>query len=74
MIHDALIAPFTEFEFMRRALAAVLALSLVLVSVIVSWAVQIVPVAPTYVWVASTSYWLVTVPVAWALPSPKSQS
>src|SRR4051812_3536020 len=28
MIHDALIAPFTEFEFMRRALAAVLALSL----------------------------------------------
>src|ERR1700704_611183 len=28
MIHDALIAPFTDFEFMRRALAAVLALSL----------------------------------------------
>src|SRR5260370_13899152 len=28
MIYDALIAPFTEFEFMRRALAAVLALSL----------------------------------------------
>ena len=28
MIHDALIAPFTEFEFMRRALAAVIALSL----------------------------------------------
>src|ERR1700712_2267430 len=28
MIHDALIAPFTEFEFMRRALAAVVALSL----------------------------------------------
>src|SRR3954470_16949872 len=28
MVHDALIAPFTEFEFMRRALAAVLALSL----------------------------------------------
>src|SRR3954453_16654124 len=27
-IYDALIAPFTEFEFMRRALAAVLALSL----------------------------------------------
>src|SRR6201992_1885430 len=26
MIYDALIAPFTEFEFMRRALAAVLAL------------------------------------------------
>ena len=26
--HDALIAPFTEFEFMRRALAAVIALSL----------------------------------------------
>ena len=25
MIYDALIAPFTEFEFMRRALAAVLA-------------------------------------------------
>ena len=23
MIYDALIAPFTEFEFMRRALAAV---------------------------------------------------
>src|ERR1700746_1822732 len=28
MIHDALIAPFTEFEFMRRALATVIALSL----------------------------------------------
>src|SRR6267154_1236436 len=28
MITDALIAPFTEFEFMRRALAAVIALSL----------------------------------------------
>ena len=28
MIVDALIAPFTEFEFMRRALAAVIALSL----------------------------------------------
>jgi zinc/manganese transport system permease protein len=28
MIYDALIAPFTEFEFMRRALAAVIALSL----------------------------------------------
>src|SRR3977135_2038898 len=28
MIYDALIAPFTEFEFMRRALVAVLALSL----------------------------------------------
>src|ERR1700756_1022811 len=28
MITDALIAPFTEFEFMRRALAAVVALSL----------------------------------------------
>ena len=28
MIHDALVAPFTEFEFMRRALAAVIALSL----------------------------------------------
>jgi len=28
IIYDALIAPFTEFEFMRRALAAVLALSL----------------------------------------------
>jgi zinc/manganese transport system permease protein len=27
-IHDALIAPFTEFEFMRRALAAIVALSL----------------------------------------------
>lgn len=27
-IHDALIAPFTDFEFMRRALAAVMALSL----------------------------------------------
>ena len=27
-IHDALIAPFTDFEFMRRALAAVIALSL----------------------------------------------
>ena len=28
MLHDALIAPFTEFEFMRRALAAVIALCL----------------------------------------------
>jgi len=28
MIYDALVAPFTEFEFMRRALAAVVALSL----------------------------------------------
>jgi zinc/manganese transport system permease protein len=28
MLYDALIAPFTEFEFMRRALAAVIALSL----------------------------------------------
>ena len=28
MVTDALIAPFTEFEFMRRALAAVIALSL----------------------------------------------
>src|SRR5689334_23418854 len=28
MLFDALIAPFTEFEFMRRALAAVIALSL----------------------------------------------
>src|ERR1700739_3301979 len=28
MIYDALIAPFTEFEFMRRALAAVIALAL----------------------------------------------
>ncbi|MGB3446860.1 MAG: metal ABC transporter permease [Xanthobacteraceae bacterium] len=28
MIHDVLIAPFTEFEFMRRALAGVVALSL----------------------------------------------
>src|SRR6201999_4527401 len=28
MIYDALIAPFIEFEFMRRALAAVVALSL----------------------------------------------
>ena len=28
MIYDALIAPFTEFEFMRRALAAVVALAL----------------------------------------------
>src|SRR5437762_12896178 len=28
MVHDALIAPFAEFEFMRRALAAVIALSL----------------------------------------------
>src|ERR1700759_2645633 len=28
MIHDALIAPFSEFEFMRRALAAIVALSL----------------------------------------------
>jgi zinc/manganese transport system permease protein len=27
LIHDALIAPFTEFEFMRRALAAVIALA-----------------------------------------------
>lgn len=27
-IHDALIAPFTEFEFMRRALAAIIAVSL----------------------------------------------
>jgi zinc/manganese transport system permease protein len=27
-IHDALIAPFTQFEFMRRALAAIIALSL----------------------------------------------
>jgi len=27
-IHDALIAPFVDFEFMRRALAAVVALSL----------------------------------------------
>ncbi|MGY4463636.1 ABC-type Mn2+/Zn2+ transport system permease subunit [Bradyrhizobium sp. LB13.1] len=27
MIYDALIGPFTEFEFMRRALAAVIALS-----------------------------------------------
>ncbi len=27
-LHDALIAPFTEFEFMRRALAAIVALSL----------------------------------------------
>ena len=27
-IHDALVAPFTEFEFMRRALAAIIALSL----------------------------------------------
>ena len=26
MIYDALIAPFTEFEFMRRALAGVIAL------------------------------------------------
>src|ERR1700755_1624307 len=28
MIYDTLIAPFSEFEFMRRALAAVIALSL----------------------------------------------
>jgi zinc/manganese transport system permease protein len=28
LLHDALIAPFTEFEFMRRALAAVIALAL----------------------------------------------
>src|SRR3977135_4654342 len=28
MVYDALIAPFSEFEFMRRALAAVIALSL----------------------------------------------
>src|ERR1700755_449710 len=28
MIYEALIAPFTEFEFMRRALAAVIALAL----------------------------------------------
>src|SRR3954471_17047517 len=28
MIYDALIAPFTEFEFMRRALAGVIALAL----------------------------------------------
>ena len=28
MVYDALIAPFTEFEFMRRALAAVIALAL----------------------------------------------
>jgi zinc/manganese transport system permease protein len=28
MIYDVLIAPFIEFEFMRRALAAVMALSL----------------------------------------------
>jgi zinc/manganese transport system permease protein len=28
MLHDALIAPFTEFQFMRRALAAVIALAL----------------------------------------------
>ena len=28
MIYDALIGPFTEFEFMRRAFAAVIALSL----------------------------------------------
>lgn len=28
MVHDLLIAPFTEFEFMRRALAGVVALSL----------------------------------------------
>src|SRR5512142_622273 len=28
MLYDALIGPFTEFEFMRRALAAVIALSL----------------------------------------------
>src|SRR6201995_1607056 len=28
MLYDALIAPFTEFEFMRRALAAIVALAL----------------------------------------------
>src|SRR4051794_22847368 len=28
MFHDALIAPFTEFEFMRRALAGIAALAL----------------------------------------------
>src|SRR6201989_3155011 len=28
ILYDALIAPFTEFEFMRRALAAVIALAL----------------------------------------------
>src|SRR5215218_4415786 len=28
MLYDALIGPFTEFEFMRRALAAVIALSI----------------------------------------------
>src|SRR5947209_15346999 len=28
MIYDALVAPFTEFEFMRRALAGVIALAL----------------------------------------------
>src|SRR4051795_8427048 len=28
MLYDALIAPFSEFEFMRRALAAVIALAL----------------------------------------------
>src|SRR4029078_11435969 len=28
MVYDAVIAPFPEFEFMRRALAAVIALSL----------------------------------------------
>jgi zinc/manganese transport system permease protein len=28
MLHDLLIAPFTEFEFMRRALAGAVALSL----------------------------------------------
>src|SRR6202047_4315524 len=28
MVYDALIAPFIEFEFMRRALAAVIALAL----------------------------------------------
>ena len=28
LLYDALIAPFTEFEFMRRALAAVIALAL----------------------------------------------
>src|ERR1700755_3621003 len=28
MVYDALIAPFTEFEFMRRALAGVIALAL----------------------------------------------
>ena len=28
MVYDALIAPFIDFEFMRRALAAIIALSL----------------------------------------------